>query len=109
MKPVPAVALVLAVFASGCASTNLRLNPDYDDPYDASVQYDAQSPDGFVERLGDPDEWRNEGEGSDLRMIAVWRCLDGKDREVVWRQQESGRGVGRWIVVSDTTREADCD
>lgn len=109
MKPGAGVAIGIGLLAAGCGSTNISLDRDYGTPAEAAVEYDAQSPDAFTERLGDPDEWRNEGKGSDLRMIAVWKCRDGKDREVVWRQADAGKGVGRWVVVSDTTRDGDCD
>ena len=109
MKPRLAIVLLPAVLVTGCFGTNLRVNRDFDDPMDAAANLEAQSPEGFVDRLGDPDEWRNEGKGDDLRMIAVWKCLDGQDREVVWRQQVAGNGVVHWLVVSDTVREnTDC-
>ena len=67
------------------------------------------SPDAFVERYGEPDEWRHEGQGSRLTMTAVWRCLDGEYREVVWRTaNRTSDGVQYWNVVRDVTREGDC-
>jgi hypothetical protein len=38
-------------------------------------------------------------------MTAVWNCVDGKTREVQWRQQDTSKGLRRWVVVSDTSRE----
>ena len=108
MKPRLVVAVLLASLAAGCSSTNLRLNRDWEDSADAAVEWNAQSPEGFVDRLGEPAVWRNEGKGDDLRMIALWKCLDGHDREVTWRQQAGGDGIVRWFVVSDVLRDADC-
>jgi hypothetical protein len=103
------VTLVLVAALLGCSSTNVRLNRGWDEPGEEEEAWEAQSPDAFVDRLGEPDEWRNEGEDDDLRMTAVWKCLDGKDREVTWRHQDSDRGVRRWVVVSDTLKEAECE
>jgi hypothetical protein len=95
----------LAAVLSACASTSIQLNREHD-PDDAN----ASSPDAYVERFGEPDEWRRDGEGDKLRMTAIWRCLDGEYREVVWRRQAADAG-GRegWVVVQDTTREGECD
>jgi len=103
------VTLLLALVLVGCGHTNVRLNREWDAPEDEAAVWDSQSPDAFVDRLGEPDEWINEGEDDDVRMTATWRCLDGKDRVVTWRQQPTSRGVLRWAVVSDTSQEADCD
>jgi hypothetical protein len=98
----------LAAALLGCSSTSVRLNRDYEDPADAALNDEAQSPEAFVDRLGEPDEWKNEGEGDDLRQTAVWKCRDGQDRTITWRLQESQKGVRRWVVVSDTSRKGDC-
>jgi hypothetical protein len=102
-------ALLAGLALAGCSSTSIRAEREFDDPADEAALWEAESPEGFVERLGDPDEWRNEGEGDDLRMTAVWKCLEGRGREVAWRLQESGKGLRRWVVVSDTSREGECD
>ena len=103
------VAFLSGLLLAGCSSTSVRVDQEYDEPEDEAAMWEAQSPEGFVERLGDPDEWRDEGEGDDLRMTAVWKCVEGRGREVTWRLQESGKGLRRWVVVSDTSREGDCD
>jgi hypothetical protein len=96
---------IVAGVGSGCSSSSVRLSRDWDEPAEEEAAYEVQSPEAFVERLGEPDSWKNEGEDEDLRMTAVWKCVDGQTREVVWRQQDSGRGLRRWVVVSDTSRE----
>ena len=101
------VAVLLASLA-GCSSTSIRLNRDYDDPNEGALEAEAQSPEAFVERLGEPTEWKKDSEGSDPEQTAVWKCLDGKDRTVVWRLQDSQKGVRRWVVVSDTSVKGDC-
>ena len=68
------------------------------------------SPDAFVDRMGEPDEWRNEGKGDGLRMTAVWKCLDGERREVTWRIRGGDRrGHQQWQVVRDVRSEGECD
>ena len=109
MKVRVALALLSALVVTGCIGSNVRVNRDWDDPTDAAANLEAQSPEGFVDRLGDPDEWRNEGKGDDVRMTAVWKCVDGQRREVVWRQQVGGTGASHWVVVSDTVHDnPDC-
>lgn len=100
-------ALLLAAL-SGCSSTSVRLNRDYDDPNEGALEAEAQSPEAFVERLGEPTEWKKDSGGSDPEQTAVWKCLDGKDRTVVWRLQDSQKGVRHWVVVSDTSVKGDC-
>ena len=102
-----AVIGLLAVL--GCSSANVRVNRDWDDAGEEIDAWEAQSPDAFVDRLGQPDEWTYEGEDPDLRMTAIWKCVDGRDRLVTWRRQDSDKGVLRWAVVSDISREAACD
>ncbi len=99
------LSIVLGVLASGCSSSSVSLNREFDDPAEEEAAWDAQSPEAFADRLGEPDEWKNEGEGDDLRMTAVWKCVDGHRREIVWRQQDSAKGLRHWVVVSDTSRE----
>lgn len=114
MKPMqwPSARLLsAAVFAAallGCSSTSVRLERDYDDAGEAELNDDAQSPEAFVDRLGEPAEWKKEGEGENTRQTAIWKCIDGQDRTITWRLQESQKGVRRWVVVSDTSRKGDC-
>ncbi|MBZ0267041.1 hypothetical protein K8I85_02695 [bacterium] len=91
----------------GCTNANVRLNPGFDDREDDAAYHDTMSPDAFVDRLGEPDEWRNEGEGDDLRMVAIWNCLDDHRREITWRIAHDDHG-GRqyWRVEND--RRTDC-
>jgi hypothetical protein len=96
---------ILVVTLSACGSTTLQLNREHD-PDEA----DVSSPDAYVERFGEPDEWRRDGEGDKLRMTAIWRCLDGEYREVVWRRQAAeARARELWVVIQDSTREGECD
>lgn len=114
MKPIGArsawrlAATVSAVALAGCSSTSVGLNRSYEDFGDQDLNDEAQSPDAFVDRLGEPDEWKKEGEGSNARQTAIWKCVDGQDRTITWRLQESQKGVSRWVLVSDTSRKGDC-
>jgi hypothetical protein len=91
----------------GCANTNVRLNPGFDTMEEDAEYHDAMSPDAFVDRLGEPDEWRNEGEGDRLQMIAVWNCLDGKRREITWRIAHDDHG-GRQYWQLENDKRSDC-
>jgi len=104
-------AWMLSATLAGCSASSIHLNRDYDDPADAAEQYQAQSPEAFTERFGEPDEWKksDKDDKGDPQMTATWKCLDGKRREITWRMQESQKGVRRWVVVSDTSRKGDCD
>jgi hypothetical protein len=101
---------ILSLSLTGCASSSISLNRDYDDPMQSREQFEAQSPEAFEERFGPPDEWKNKSAEEDhpLEMTAIWKCLDGQYREVTWRMQDSQKGVRHWVVVSDTSRKGDC-
>ena len=89
---------------SGCSSTSVQLTREAD-----ADETDVSSPDAYVERFGEPDEWSREGEGEKLRMTAIWRCLDGEYREIVWRRQGvESKGRQTWVVIQDLTREGEC-
>jgi hypothetical protein len=91
----------------GCSSTHVHLDPGFGDKEQDTEYHDTLSPDAFVDRLGEPDEWRNEGEGDGLKMIALWNCLDGHRREITWRIAHDDHG-GRqyWRLESD--ERSDC-
>ena len=114
MKPIrrpPTLLLVVAAAAAsllGCSSTSVHLNQDYEDSLEADLNDDAQTPEAFVDRLGEPAEWKTEGEGEHARQTALWKCIDGQDRTVTWQMQESQKGVRHWVVISDTSRKGDC-
>jgi hypothetical protein len=111
MKALPI--LLLIVLVAGCRpGTNVSVNRDYDTLEEEQVYDDAQSPDGFVERLGEPDIWGNEGEGDNLRMTATWLCRKGQYRKVIWRMKTRERGQQAWQVINEEVRDArptDCD
>jgi hypothetical protein len=73
----------------------------------AEEEYLAGGPDAFVERMGEPDEWKNRTENDHLFMTAIWRCVDGEYREVTWRSRVQETGAQYWDVVEDVTRECD--
>ena len=104
-----AISLALVLCLAGCyARSNIGVNRGFDE-YDEEMEYEStMSPDAFADRLGEPDEWRNEGEGANLRMTAIWKCLKGERREVTWRMGQSDRGRQGWQVISDTRGEGDC-
>ncbi len=104
-----ALLLCLIVLSSGCRSPNLGVNRGYDNLEDEEEYVDMMSPDGFVDRLGEPDEWKNEGSDDDLRMSAIWKCSHGKHRTVAWVIGTRERGGQGWRLVQDETRDGDCD
>ena len=79
----------------------------YDDYEDEALYVDAMSPDAFTDRLGEPDEWKNEGTGDDLQMTAIWYCVDGQHRTAKWVITTRERGGDAWQLVQDESR--DCD
>ncbi len=91
--------------AIGCGSANVGMNRGFDDYDDAAEYDDTMSPDAFADRLGEPDEWRNEGDGDALRMTAIWYCLDDEYREIQWRIQQRDRGPQTWVVIEDIRRD----
>ncbi|GJM44958.1 MAG: hypothetical protein DHS20C21_18000 [Gemmatimonadota bacterium] len=95
------------LLGSGCGSTNVGLNRSFSEYGDALEYDDAMSPESFVDRLGEPDEWKNEGEGDRLRMTAIWYCLDNEYREIQWRMMQRERGPQSWVVQEDVRRECD--
>ncbi len=106
------VLIVFLCTATACVGTNVGLNRSFDDVEEEQVYDDFLSPDGFVDRLGEPDEWGNEGEGDRLRMTAVWRCIKGEYRKVTWKMITRERGQQTWQVVDEEVRDstpAECD
>jgi hypothetical protein len=103
------VFLALAGLAAGCGGASIQLQRDFGEESLEESGVQSISPEAFVDRYGEPDEWRHEGEGANLRMIATWRCLDGKLREVTWRQRSGPGGQQYWDVVNDVTAEGECD
>jgi len=102
------VALAL-LLGPACGPPNIGVNRNVDD-VDGAVDFaDPSSPDAFVDRFGEPDEWKNEGEGDRLRMTAIWHCLDGRRREVTWRIRDNTARQGRWQLVDDRRSDGDCD
>jgi hypothetical protein len=96
--------LSLTVVAlAACASTHIQLGDDWDDD-----QIEATSPDAFAERWGEPDETKNEKVGGELQTTAIWYCLDGQYREMVWRLRRREDGRPYWFLASDVTKEGDC-
>ena len=104
---VPPLFLALAWLAllAGCRQPNVRINEGFSDREMETEYFGAMSPDAFVDRLGEPDEWRNEGEGDNLRMVAVWNCLDGERREVTWRIAHSDETGRQYWRLDDDMRE----
>lgn len=101
------IVLIAPLLVPGaCTNANVRLSPGFDDMEKDHEYQDTMSPDALVDRLGEPDEWRNEGEGDRLKMIAVWNCLDGKRREITWRINHDDHG-GRqyWQLENDQRSE----
>ena len=78
------------VVSSGCGGSSFRVRgQDYDE-----VAQEEMGPDAFVDRYGEADVWKSEKVGGELQITAIWRCVDGEYREMVWRtqQHEAGRG-----------------
>ncbi|MEZ5064431.1 MAG: hypothetical protein R3B81_06820 [bacterium] len=99
---------VAAALLSGCGSASVSLNRDRD-PDDPALVDDAVSPYGFADRLGEPDVWRNEGEiRGHLTMTQIWKCSEGRYREVVWQLQETSTGETTWALIKDASREGEC-
>jgi hypothetical protein len=77
---------------------------DYDE-----IQQAELGPDAFVERYGEADVWRQEKVGGDLQITAIWRCVSGEYREMVWRTQQREAGRQYWHLVKDVTNKGECD
>ena len=73
------------VVLTGCTGTNVSVNRGFDEVDDAQEYYDTMSPEAFVDRLGEPDEWRNQGEGDRLEMTAIWSRPTELDHELPMR------------------------
>jgi hypothetical protein len=105
------LALVLLFSLSslgGCAGFSASVDQEFDDYEEADPL--GHSPDAMADVLGEPDEWRNEGEGSHIKVIMIWNCLDGKRREAVWRRKDGGdAGRDYWSLLKDETSDGDCD
>jgi hypothetical protein len=97
-------AVLLAAAAGGCGGIR-GVSADLSNTDREEEDYLAAGPDAFVERLGEPDEWKNREEGKELLMTAVWRCAEGKYREVTWRSRVRESGGQYWAVVEDISRE----
>jgi hypothetical protein len=104
----PLLLLAALAVAAGCGSTKVGMERRSDE-YEGPTQYqDTMSPDAFVDRLGEPDEWKSEGEGDQLRMIAIWNCLKGERREVTWRIGGGEAPHPGWTLISDKRTEGKC-
>ncbi|MGQ0723234.1 MAG: hypothetical protein ACT4PE_16930 [Candidatus Eiseniibacteriota bacterium] len=99
-----AVAALGALATSGCGGIS-AVTADLSNTDREEEDYLASGPDAFVERLGEPDEWKNREEKKDLLMTAVWRCVEGEYREVTWRSRVRESGGQYWAVVEDVSRE----
>jgi hypothetical protein len=97
-------ALLAGLFACGCGSSFRVQTSDYDD-----IQQTELGPDAFVERYGEADVWKNEKVGGDLQITAIWRCVNGEYREMVWRTQQREAGPQYWHLVKDVTRKGECE
>jgi hypothetical protein len=95
--------LILLVF-SGCGSSFRVQTADYDE-----VQQAELGPDAFVKRYGEADVWKQEKVGGDLQITAIWRCVNGEYREMVWRTQQREAGRQYWHLVRDVTSQGECD
>jgi hypothetical protein len=100
-------ALALAAFAaSGCGV--LRNVSAQATRYEEDDElYYASGPDAMVDRLGDPDEWKNRKDGDQLLMTAIWYCVESEYREVTWQSRVSETGTQFWAVIEDIAR--DCE
>ncbi|HMB69942.1 MAG TPA: hypothetical protein VKU85_11555 [bacterium] len=107
--PIAALLVGSLLLAGGCGHTNVNINREFDNHGDAEEYDDTMSPESFVDRLGEPDVWRNEGEGDKLRMTAIWYCLDDEYREVRWRIHQRNHGGQSWVVTEDIRRECGPD
>jgi hypothetical protein len=101
-----AVAALAALAACGCGGIS-AVTADLSNTDREEEDYLAAGPDALVERLGEPDEWRNREEGKELLMTAVWRCVEGEYREVTWRSRVRESGGQYWAVVEDISRECE--
>jgi hypothetical protein len=105
MKPIrrpPTLLLVVAAAAAsllGCASTSVRLNEQSEDSLQADLNDDAQTPEAFVDRLGEPAEWKTEGEGENAHQTAIWKCIGGQTAPspAVAGISERGAPLGRHL------------
>lgn len=105
MKNFRAPALVLIpLVLFGCGSSLRVQTADYDE-----VQQAELGPDAFVERYGEADVWKQQKVGGDLEITAIWHCVKGEYREMVWRTQQGEAGRQYWHLVKDVTRKGECD
>jgi hypothetical protein len=98
-----AAAALVTLAMPGCGGIR-AVTADLSNADREEEDYLAAGPDAFVERLGEPDEWRNREEKEHLLMTAVWRCVDGEYREVTWRSRVQESGAQYWAVVEDISR-----
>jgi hypothetical protein len=99
---------ILALTA--CAQTTINL--DRDNRLDGSDDGELEtiSPYGFADRFGEPDVWRNEGEThGGLTMTQIWKCAEGRYREITWRMVQRSQGGMAWTIVNDINREGECE
>ncbi len=94
---------VLGLGAGGCGKASMQISRDFD-----TDELEANTPESYVDRWGDPDEWTDEKDGSELQSTMIWRCLDGEYREMVWRLREQSGGRKFWVLISDVTRKGIC-
>jgi len=101
------IAALLALLAGGCAvfsTSTIDVDRDWD--YE---DVEPMGPDSFVDRFGEPDLWKKEGKDANLRMTAVWNCLEGKKRTVVWRIDQVQAGRQYWRVITDRLEDGQCE
>ena len=100
-------ALALLALAAGGCSVLRNVHAEANRYGDDDDLYYAGGPDAMIDRLGDPDEWKNHKEGDQLFMTAVWYCVEDEYREVTWQSRVRESGTQFWAVVEDIAR--DCE
>jgi len=104
------LALWAILALAACAQTSINL--DRDNRLDGSDDGELEtiSPYGFADRFGEPDVWRNEGEThGGLTMTQIWKCVEGRYREITWRMVQRPQEGMAWTIVNDINRKGECE
>lgn len=96
--------MLVALALCGCGSFLRVHSGDYDE-----IQQEELGPDAFLDRYGEADVWEQEKSGGDLQITAIWRCVKGEYREMVWRTQQQEAGHQYWHLIKDITRKGECE
>lgn len=102
------IVLVAACLALGGCAILRNVHAEADRKHDVDEYAESDhGPDAMVDRLGDPDEWKNHKDGDQLLMTAIWYCVEGEYREITWESRVQQRGTQYWAIVNDISRECE--